>query len=126
MNAAPVGFSGLSRKRHKVNPVGAAGLPTSQQTQQTTSLNWALNSAIDVQNNPSPVIGTVEAALRPQQAAMTQESYSKSAVQHNSKGAYGGARQDHLKVSDCRKACKPSATRSAQMGSRGLRAEVSI
>lgn len=113
-NAAPVGFSGLTQAAQG-QYVGAAGTQQAQANTANNSLNWALNSAIDVQNNPY-LDRAIEAATRPQQVAMTQglQQISSAAQQQ---GAYGGARQGITESLGLQKGLQAIGDTSAQMGS---------
>ena len=106
-----------SRKRHKGQYVGAAGTQQAQANTANNSLNWPSIVLLMCRIIRTSFDRAIEAATRPQTRSDDAEGYSKPAVQHNSKGLMAGARQGITESLGLQKACKPSATMSAQMGS---------
>lgn len=95
--------------------VGASGVQAQQATAANTALNYGLAGAMDVTNNPY-LESAISAAVRPQQASLTQALQQVgSAAQQQ--GAYGGSRQGIAEALSLEKGQQAISDTVSKMGS---------
>lgn len=95
--------------------VGASGTQAQQATTANTALNYGLTGAMDVTNNPY-LESAISAAVRPQQASLTQALQQVgSAAQQQ--GAYGGSRQGIAEALSLEKGQQAISDTVSKMGS---------
>lgn len=113
-NAAPVAQSSTSLAGENAL-VSAANTQTQQATAANDALQYGLNGAMDVTNNPY-LTSAMEAAVRPQQSALTQ-ALQQVGSQAQAQGAYGGSRQGIAEALTVEKGQQAISDTVAKMGS---------
>jgi len=112
--AAPTAQSATSAAG-EASLVGASGTQAQQATAANTALNYGLTGAMDVTNNPY-LESAISAAVRPQQASLTQALQQVgSAAQQQ--GAYGGSRQGIAEALSLEKGQQAISDTVSKMGS---------
>lgn len=113
-NAAPVAQSSTSLAGENAL-VSAANTQAQQATAANNALQYGLNGAMDVTNNPY-LASAMEAAVRPQQGALTQ-ALQQVGSQAQAQGAYGGSRQGIAEALTVEKGQQAISDTVAKMGS---------
>ena len=113
-NAAPVAQSSTSLAGENAL-VSAANTQAQQATAANNALQYGLNGAMDVTNNPY-LASAMEAAVRPQQSALTQ-ALQQVGSQAQAQGAYGGSRQGIAEALTVEKGQQAISDTVAKMGS---------
>lgn len=113
-NAAPVTQSSASLAGENAL-VSAANTQAQQATTANNALQYGLTGAMDVTNNPY-LASAMEAAVRPQQSALTQ-ALQQVGSQAQAQGAYGGSRQGIAEALTAEKGQQAISDTVAKMGS---------
>lgn len=113
-NAAPVPQSSASLAGENAL-VSAANTQAQQATTANDALQYGLTGAMDVTNNPY-LASAMEAAVRPQQGALTQ-ALQQVGSQAQAQGAYGGSRQGIAEALTVEKGQQAISDTVAKMGS---------
>ena len=113
-NAAPVTQSTASIAGETAL-TGAAATQMQQATAANNALQYGLTGAMDVTNNPY-LASAMEAAVRPQQGALTQ-ALQQVGSQAQAQGAYGGSRQGIAEALTVEKGQQAISDTVAKMGS---------
>lgn len=113
-NAAPVAQSNASAAGESAL-TGAASTQTQQASTANDALRYGLTGAMDVTNNPY-LSSAMDAAVRPQQEALTQ-ALQQVGSSAQAQGAYGGSRQGIAEALTVAKGQQAISDTVAKMGS---------